>query len=64
MFNFLSPYNNLLLSWILGVLTLTFKTDLDCKLTGMNEIQFYWDDIVPDLNILSSKFPIPTILPA
>ncbi len=49
---------------MLGVLTLTFSTDLDCKFTGTKEIQLYFDEIVPDLKIYSSRFPIPTTLPA
>jgi hypothetical protein len=27
-------------------------------------MQFYWEEIVPDLKIWSSRFPIPIILPA
>jgi hypothetical protein len=64
LFSFFRPYSNLLLSWMLGVLTLTLSTDLEWRLTGTKEIQFYWEEMVPDLKIKSSRFPMPTILPA
>lgn len=49
---------------MLCVLTLTFKIDFVFDATGMNEIQFYTEEIVPDLYITSSRFPKPTMLPA
>lgn len=64
LFSFFSPYSNLLLSWMLGVLTLTLRTDFECRFTGTKDIQFYWEEMVPDLKIKSSRLPIPTIFPA
>lgn len=47
-----------------GVLTLTFRIDFVLLLIGTKEIQFYSEEIVPDLKIAYYRFPNPTIFPA